>query len=68
MTNLSKVGLCFVRIIDDVVYLEWGTDEEKKSKSQHNLAKDVTGGSKEDVEIMNFYRWVVKKNYILSSA
>ena len=56
MTNLSKVGLCFVRIIDDVVYLEWGTDEEKKSKSQHNLAKDVTGGSKEDVEIMNFYR------------
>ena len=44
------------RIVDDVVYVEWVSNNETRRKSQHDLAKDVMRSSREDVEIMNFYR------------
>ncbi len=44
------------RVIDDVVHVEWCTDNGTVQKSQHELADGCKRGDRKDVEIMNFYR------------
>ena len=46
----------FCRVIDDVVHVEWCTENGTMQKSQHELANGFNCGNREDVEIMNFYR------------